>query len=135
MTDTELFKAALDARERAYAPYSHFSVGAALETADGRVFTGCNVENGSYSMTLCAERVALTSAVAAGAQNFCRLAVAGGKTREEAMCTPCAPCGACLQVLTEFCDADFPITLADDTRPLSAFLPRAFRLSCDGGLV
>lgn len=90
---------ALEARERAYAPYSGFSVGAALQGTDGRMFLGCNVENASYSMTICAERNAVLQAIAAGQRSFRSIAIVGGKTAEEARETPCVPCGACLQVL------------------------------------
>lgn len=75
---------ALEARERAYAPYSGFSVGAALQGTDGRMFLGCNVENASYSMTICAERNAVLQAIAAGQRSFRSIAIVGGKTAEEA---------------------------------------------------
>lgn len=94
--DAELLTAAREARERAYAPYSHFFVGAALRARDGRIFTGCNVENASYSLSNCAERTALFSAVASGARAFEAIAIAG----PDGVTTP--PCGSCRQALVEF---------------------------------
>jgi cytidine deaminase len=92
-----LLEAARSARAHAYAPYSGFPVGAALLAADGRVFTGCNVENASFGLTNCAERVAVGKAVSEGAREFRAIAVVGPD--DEA---PCSPCGACRQVLFEF---------------------------------
>jgi len=92
----ELLVTAWRAREHAYAPYSDFAVGAALLAVDGRVFSGCNVENLSYGLTMCAERVALGTAVAAGAREFLAVAVVADTA------VPISPCGACRQVLTEF---------------------------------
>lgn len=117
--------AALAVRQRAYAPYSGFAVGAALLAADGMLYTGCNVENASLGLTVCAERVAALAAVAAGQRSWLRLAVAaaGGAS----------PCGACRQVLAEFAP-ELPIALVDADRPahivhvrLSDLLPAAFR--------
>ena len=96
MEIASLIQSAWDARENAYAPYSKFAVGAALLTADGRVFTGCNVENLSYGLTICAERVAIGSAVAAGITNLTMLAVVADTD------VPVSPCGACRQVMAEF---------------------------------
>ena len=127
-TKPTLMEKALAARENAYAPYSEFRVGAVLVAADGRQFSGCNVENASYSMTICAERSAVCAAVSAGVQTFHKLAIVGGKTREEAASKPCLPCGACLQVLAEFCPPTFPILLADGVHPLGELLPAQFRL-------
>ena len=94
--DDALIEAARAARENAYAPYSRYAVGAALEAADGRIFTGVNVESASLGLSNCAERVALGAAVAAGARRFNRIVVATAST------PPAAPCGACRQVLSEF---------------------------------
>ena len=92
-----LLDAARRAREHAHAPYSNFKVGAAIESDDGRIFTGCNVENATYGLTLCAERVAVFKAISEGARRFRRIAVVADTPR----LTP--PCGACRQILWEFC--------------------------------
>ncbi|MBR1403244.1 MAG: cytidine deaminase [Treponema sp.] len=101
---SELFDAALQASKMSYSPYSKFPVGAAILTADGRVFTGCNVENRSYGLTNCAERTAVFNAVVEGAQRFIAVAIAAPKADY-----PVGPCGACRQVLTEFADGDVPV--------------------------
>ncbi|MGL5207594.1 MAG: cytidine deaminase [Acidaminococcaceae bacterium] len=94
--DKELYAAALAVREKAYAPYSKFCVGAAVRTADNNIYVGCNVENASYGLTCCAERNAIYAAVAAGEKSFKTLCVAA------ATAEPVAPCGACRQVMSEF---------------------------------
>ncbi len=121
-----LLAAAVEARENSFAPYSKFRVGAAVELADGRIVTGCNVENASYGLTICAERVAIFKAVSEGARpgDFRRVAVCADTSR----LTP--PCGACRQILWEFC-GDVPVTLvnlAGVTREFTVgqLLPEAF---------
>lgn len=126
MTPDELLHEAERARRHAYAPYSRFAVGAALRAADGRVFRGANVENVSYGLTVCAERVALWSAVSEGVHDFVELAVAGPRG------SAAAPCGACRQALAEFAP-DLRIHWRGRggrrvTRRLSRLLPDAFRL-------
>ena len=114
-----------EARERAYAPYSGFSVGAALLTDQGEVFTGCNIENRSYPAGLCAERVAVFSAVAAGHDRFRGLVVTGG-TKGKKPDEFCIPCGMCLQVLSEFCTPDFEIFLVKSVDEAAEYRLRDF---------
>jgi cytidine deaminase len=120
---------ARSARDKAYAPYSNFQVGAAVLTRDGRQFGGCNVENASYGLCLCAERTALFSAMAAGCRpgDFMALAVIADTP------APVSPCGACRQVMAELCDGDMPVLLVNvvgDTQQTSvaALLPGSFKL-------
>jgi len=94
--DQELFAAAMSARQNAYAPYSKFAVGAAVRTMDGTIFTGCNIENASYSLSICAERVAIFSAISRGYFDLAVLCVVADTAE------PVAPCGACRQVMLEF---------------------------------
>ena len=129
MKEKELIRLAEQARANAYAPYSGFSVGAALLCMDGTVETGCNVENASYSVTCCAERAALFAAVRAGKRQFAAIAVMGG--RSGAACDRfCPPCGVCRQALAEFCAGDFPVLLSDGKTvrrmTLAALLPESF---------
>lgn len=119
-----LKEAALQARLRAHAPFSNFLVGAALEAQDGRIFGGCNVENSSYGLTMCAERTAIFRAVAEGAKRFTRIAVVADTEK----LTP--PCGACRQVLWDLC-GDLEVILfnlqgATESCRLRDLLPRAF---------
>ena len=107
MTDMELMELAIKARERAYVPYSHFKVGAALLDAKGQVFLGCNIENAAFSPTNCAERTAIFKAVSEGVREFTALAVAAD-TQE-----PVTPCGVCRQVMAEFFDPQMPIYLGN----------------------
>ena len=126
----QLISMAKQAMENAYAPYSGYRVGAALLAADGRIFTGCNVENASFSPTMCAERVAFGKAISEGCREFTALAVCGGKDGE--INQKCTPCGVCRQVISEFCKGDFPIYLTDGTaiemRTLEQLLPEGFCL-------
>ena len=112
-TNEQLLAQACEARTHAYTPYSHFQVGAALLTKDGKVYQGCNIENAAYGPSVCAERTAFFKAVYEGERNFDRIAIVGGKEGSAPNQT-CAPCGVCRQVMMEFCDPDrFCIILAD----------------------
>ncbi len=124
MTNDELFREAVKASERAYSKYSGFSVGAALLTDDEKLYTGCNIENSSYSLTNCAERTAVFKAVSDGCTKFKAIAVAGSGSGD--FSKPCFPCGACLQVLSEFCGDEFTVILSDGAYKLSDFLPMRF---------
>lgn len=124
MTDTELLTLAGEARKRAYAPYSGYTVGAALLCKDGSVYTGCNIENVSFTPTVCAERVAVFKAVHDGKRAFDAIAVAGGK--HGAPDGPASPCGVCRQVMAEFCGKDFRVVLKDGGYTLGELLPMAF---------
>ena len=115
-----LYKQAEDALRFAYAPYSRFKVGAALMAKDGRVFTGCNVENIAYGSTICAERVAFTKAISEGVTDFKAIAIANSSS------TSCPPCGSCRQVMSEFCEDDFMIVLKNKTFTLKELLPEHF---------
>ena len=127
----ELIEMALEARMLAYAPYSHFMVGAALLGKDGVVYKGCNVENASYPATNCAERTAIFSAVADGQREFEAIAIVGGSEYAEKL-EFCAPCGVCRQVMREFCVPEsFEIILAKSTKEYKVFtleelLPMSF---------
>lgn len=129
MTNKELISKAIYAMQNSYSPYSKFKVGAALLTVDEEVYTGCNVENASYSMTVCAERTAFFKAVSEGKRNFSKIAIIAGKNGIISDYT--SPCGACLQVIREFSDDDFEIILAKSTDDykvfkLSELLPHSF---------
>ena len=123
-TQEELVEKAREVREKAYAPFSNFKVGAAVETDEGEIFTGCNVESASYGLTVCAERVAIWKAVSEGKKKFRRIAVVAD-TEE---LTP--PCGVCRQIIWEFC-GDVPVIFANlkgnvETVQMKELLPRAF---------
>src|SRR6266542_3349455 len=108
VTDEALIDAARRAREHAHADFSHFKVGAALETADGQIITGCNIENATYGLTVCAERVAMFKALSEGHRRFTRVAVVADTE------APTPPCGACRQILWEF-GGDLQVLLANLT--------------------
>lgn len=123
----KLIAAAIKVAEHSYSPYSHYRVGAALLAADGTVYAGCNVENASFGLTICAERAAIFKAISEGEREFIALALAS-RTQE----TAGTPCGACRQVLAEFCDSEMPVVCAalDGTIALSTsvgeLLPHGF---------
>lgn len=126
-----LIKLAMEARENSYCPYSGFAVGAALQTKEGKIYQGCNIENAAFTPTNCAERTAFFKAVSEGKRDFVKIAIVGGKKGE--MTAP-APCGVCLQVMSEFCKADeFEIVMAKSeedysSKRLSELLPSSFSL-------
>ncbi len=124
MNNSELFDIAIKSAEFSYSPYSRFRVGAALLTENGTVYTGCNIENASFSLTNCAERTAVFKAVSDGNTKFNAIAIAGSSNDD--FSTPCIPCGACLQVLSEFCGDEFSIILSDGEYKLTDFLPKRF---------
>ncbi|MEO7068783.1 MAG: cytidine deaminase [Rhodanobacter sp.] len=129
MAFDDLLTLAQQARERAYAPYSNFLVGAALQTHDGRQFSGCNVENAAFGLCNCAERTAFFSAIASGCRpgDFAAIAVIGDSEG------PISPCGACRQVMAELCAPDMPVLLTNlrgdvQETTVAALLPGAFTL-------
>lgn len=131
MTELELINAAKEAAENAYAPYSHFTVGAALLCKDGKVYTGCNIENASYSPTNCAERTAFFKAVSEGERDFTAIAVVGGKDCN--FTDYCTPCGVCRQVMAEFCSESFRVILGKEGKDfrvitLRNLLPDSFSI-------
>jgi cytidine deaminase len=128
MTKEQLASLAKDAMEKAYSPYSGYKVGAALLCKDGSIYTGCNVENASFSATNCAERTAFFKAVSEGKREFSAIAICGGKGGALEGLFP--PCGACRQVMREFCEDDFEIHLLAkegiETYTLGELLPVSF---------
>ena len=132
MTKEELVSLAMEAMTHAYVPYSDYKVGAALLTSDGRVYQGCNIENASYTPTVCAERTAFFKAVYDGVREFSAIAVVGGKDGKITGLFP--PCGVCRQVMREFCGDDFTVYLGGangeiKTLPLKDLLPYSFSAS------
>ena len=130
MRPETLIEMAKNAMGKAYSPYSGFQVGAALLGEDGRVFTGCNIENSAFSPSICAERVAFAKGVSEGCRDFAAIAVCGGKGG--VIAGPCTPCGVCRQVMAEFCKGDFPIYVATpqgyEVYKLEQMLPAHFSL-------
>lgn len=131
MNHKELMDRAQHARTHSYSPYSHYAVGAALLCADGTVYEGCNVENSSYSPTICAERVAFFKAVYDGHRDFKAIAICGGEAGKPTK--TCTPCGVCRQVMSEFCQKDFEVVMSTgpDTFKvctLAELLPHSFEL-------
>ncbi|MDE6004648.1 MAG: cytidine deaminase [Oscillospiraceae bacterium] len=121
---SELLKKAKEAQQYAYCKYSKFPVGVALLTKSGKIYTGCNIENASYSLGICAERVAFAKAISDGHQEFKAIAIIGGIETEKA----CSPCGACRQFMAEFCEDNFKIYLSDKIFTLQELLPERFIL-------
>ena len=129
MTPEKLIEMAIEARKSAYAPYSGFFVGAALLTRNGKLYTGCNIENASYTPTNCAERTAFFKAVSEGEREFEAIAIVGGKG--EMPSDFCAPCGVCRQVMAEFCKPAFRVLLGGEgdaytCHTLAELLPHGF---------
>lgn len=137
MEYSELIKTAINMQNYSYVPYSHFHVGAALLAADGKVYTGCNIENAAYGPSNCAERTAIFKAVSEGEKDFTAIAIVGGPENSEGKPTIadfCPPCGVCRQVMAEFCNKDFKIILAKSTTDykiytLGQLLPESFSLN------
>ncbi len=130
MNSKILIEKAVEAMQKSYSPYSGFKVGAALLTKNGRVYTGCNIENAAYSPTCCAERTAFFKAISEGEKDFTAIAIVGGKDGE--INSFCPPCGVCRQVMSEFCKKDFMIILSDGKSikglSLDKLLPESFSL-------
>ena len=129
----KLIKMAMEARERSYCPYSGFAVGAALQTTDGKIYQGCNIENAAYGPTICAERCAIFKAVSEGEHSLKAIAIAGGNEKETDMLSGYAfPCGVCRQVMREFAkDAAFKVIVARNITDFQIFsleelLPNSF---------
>ena len=129
---SQLIQKACEARKCSYSPYSNYSVGAALLCADGTVYTGSNIENASFTPTVCAERVAFFRAIHDGHRDFTAIAVIGGKNQQDPD-APAPPCGVCRQVIGEFCSGDFQIILSDGKQiqvlTLDELLPHRFHLT------
>ena len=136
MNYDELVQKAIEMTKMSYVPYSHFHVGAALLDKNGKIWTGCNIENATYGATNCAERTAIFKAVSEGVRDFEAIAIVGGPEGADGSLVLeefCPPCGICRQVLSEFCSKDFKIILANKKGEqklftLAELLPESFRL-------
>ena len=130
MTDIELINKAKSAMSFSYSPYSEFKVGAALLGENGKVYTGANIENSSFSATNCAERTVFLKAISEGEKSFLKIAVVGGKGGK--ITDYCPPCGVCRQVMAEFCENDFEILLSNGKNikkyTLEELLPLSFEM-------
>lgn len=130
MEDRELIRAALQARKASYSPYSGYQVGAALLTQEGKIYTGCNIENAAYTPTNCAERTAFFKAVSEGERHFAAIAIAGSPAGEVTQFA--WPCGVCRQVMMEFCDPESFVVIAAKSeseyrkKTLAELLPEGF---------
>ena len=130
MTDKELVLKAIESMKNSYSPYSEFKVGAALLTENGKIHTGCNIENVAFGPSICAERVAFFKAISEGEKSFLKIAVVGGKDGIISSSTP--PCGVCRQVMREFCNDNFEILIVRETENyekvlLKDLLPNSFK--------
>ena len=130
MTDKELVLKAIDSMKNSYSPYSEFKVGAALLTENGKIYTGCNIENFAFGPSICAERVAFFKAISEGEKDFSKIAVVGGKNG--VITSPTPPCGVCRQVMREFCSDDFEILIVRENENydkvlLKDLLPHSFK--------
>lgn len=131
MVLNDAIKIAKESRQNAYVPYSHYYVGAALVTKSGKIYSGCNIENGGI-MSICAERVAFTKALSEGEREFAYIVICGGSDLDS-LAEDCTPCGYCRQFMSEFVDKDFRIYLLNDNDEAEKFsmedlLPHSFKL-------
>lgn len=131
MIEKDLIKIAKEQMKNSYSPYSKFSVGAALLCKDGKIFTGCNIENSSFSATICAERVAFSKAVSEGEKKFEKIAIVGGE--KGVIENYCYPCGICRQFMSEFCEENFELIFINKDEKIESLylknlLPKSFKL-------
>lgn len=133
MNNKELIALAGEARKASYSPYSGYAVGAALLCEDGTVYLGCNIENATFSPTVCAERTAFFKAVSEGKRSFVKIAIVGGKVNEPDGFSP--PCGVCRQVMSEFCHKNFEIVLLQDGKIISKTFDTILPLNFDSSMM